>query len=120
MSCVTCDGLGSVPPPDKGWLLTGEQPMPCPVCKGPHLRWLVDKLEAEETVVVCTSPTCDKEITSGWIVYSQMTTSELPELDEVIALCCDEHAEAEKEFLEADGHPTVCLPFCINDAKEPA
>lgn len=121
MSCVTCDGLKTIPPPpEKRWLLTGEQPMPCPVCKGPHLRWLADKLEVEDQVVVCSAIDCEKELSSGWLVYAQLTSSKLPKLDEAIMLCCDDHAELEKTALQEEGHPTVCLPFCFGDAREPA
>lgn len=119
MSCVTCDGAGLINPPEGGeWLLTGKEPMKCPVCQGPHIQWLVDKTERENQVIICSAEDCEVEIHVGWIVYAQMTTSNLPELDEAILLCCDEHAEKETQFLKDDGHPTVCLPFCFQDAKE--
>lgn len=119
MSCVTCDGSGKIAPPEGGrWILTGSEPMACPVCRGPHIRWLLDKLEAEDQVVVCSADDCDKEIRAGWLVYAQLTSSVLPELDESISLCCDDHAEQERELLKKEGHPTVCLPFCLQDAQE--
>jgi hypothetical protein len=92
--------------------------MPCPVCQGPHIRWLLDKMEAEHLAVVCSADGCDVEIQSGWLVYAQLQSSKLPELDEAVLLCCDDHAELEAETLKQDGHPTVCLPFLIQDAQE--
>ena len=119
MSCVTCDGSGFIEPPaGREWLLTGKKPMPCPVCKGPHLQWLLNKMEEEDQVLVCSAEECDKELTSGWLVYAQLTSSELPKLDEAILLCCDEHASVETGLLHDEGHPTVCLTFCLEDARE--
>ena len=117
MSCVTCDGKGAIPPPEnKPWLLTGEEHMACPVCRGPHLRWLMSKLaEDGEITVECSHETCDKEIMMGWLVYAQLTSSRLPKLDEELSICCDEHSEAELVRLRNEGHATVCLPFCLSD-----
>lgn len=92
--------------------------MSCPVCTGPHIRWLLDRLDEEQQVIVCSAEDCDEEIRSGWLVYAQLTSSVLPELDETILLCCDKHAEREADLLRKDGHTTVCLPFCLQDAQE--
>jgi hypothetical protein len=92
--------------------------MPCPVCRGPHIRWLLDKLQDEDQIVVCSFEDCDKEIRTGWLVYAQLTSSVPPDLDESISLCCDDHVEQEKATVMKDGSPTVCLPFCVQDAQE--
>lgn len=118
MSCLSCDGSGSIPPPnDKPWVLTGDQPMACPVCCGPHVKWLVKRLASEDEVLVCSHEPCNAEIDLGWLVYAQLTTSELPALDEALSLCCDKHREIEANRIRADGHPTTCLPFSLADAR---
>lgn len=116
---MTCDGSGTIDPPaGREWLLTGTKPMPCPVCQGPHLEWLLKKMDEDHQVVICSADNCDEEIVAGWLVYAQLTSSELPKLDEAILLCCDKHAEIEADLLRDDGHPTVCLPVCLEDARE--
>ena len=119
MSCVTCDGSGKVTPPEGGkWLLTGDKPMDCPVCRGPHLQWFLNKMTEKNQVLICSHDECEEEIMMGWLIYAQLNSSSLPELDEAILLCCDEHAQTEHDALVAEGHPTVMLPFCIEDARE--
>lgn len=118
VGCVTCDGAGRITPTDGDlWPITGETSTDCPVCCGPHLRWLVDKIRCDEQVIVCSSGACETQIDVGWIVYAQIASLASPEVDEMIALCCDDHADDEALQLMKGGHPTVCLPFTVNDVK---
>ena len=118
MSCLSCDGGGVIQPPaGESWLLTGKDPMPCPVCRGPHFRWLLDQL-GDHGVIECSHETCEREISQGWLVYAQLRTSVLPALDEAMVLCCGDHWKVEAGNLKNEGHPTVVIPFCLTDAKE--
>jgi len=124
MSCVTCDGAGQVDPPSShpavttnGWVLTGAKPTPCPVCNGPLVREMVTQVDARGCQIECAQSDCNQVVNLGLVVYSQLQNVEQA-LDEVILLCCEDHGEAVAETCRQEGHPTVCLPFYVEDARE--
>ena len=123
MTCVTCDGAGYLDPPPKhpkvdvdGWIVDGETP--CPVCKGPHVRKIVAMTDAADQVIECSVDDCTEPVALGSLVYAQLTSSKPPVIDEAIYLCCDLHAERTAEEFRQAGHPAVCLPFFIDDARD--
>jgi len=78
----------------------------------------VSRADANDHIVTCSSDACDDEVTFGSLVYAQLQSSLPPNLDEAFLICCDKHGALMAETFRVSGHPTVCLPFCIDDARD--
>ena len=79
---------------------------------------MVAQADARGCDIECAYGDCNEIIdTIGLIVYTQLRSSNTSSLDEAIQLCCEKHGETVAESCRREGHSTVCLPFCADDAR---